>query len=214
MVDSIRDDLARFYEHEAVNRLRGRPLGWRVAWADEFARSVADAGRRRVIDVGAGPATDAPSFRDAGIDYLGVDLAPANGVSAAEDGATVVPASLFDLPFPDATFDVGWSMSTLMHVPTNEVDDALRSICRVLVPGAPLMIGQWGGSLGVLDSDHTLPGFPRHFSLRTAETNRGLLDVHGTVERWEVRDVGPDGWEYHVAVVRRPTDDGDPTNSG
>ncbi len=203
-MDRVRADLARYYEHEATNRRRGRPSGFRVEWLAEFTEMIVAEGRRTVLDVGAGPATDAASFLEAGIVYTGVDLAVANGVLAAQAGATTIAASLFDLPFRAATFDSGWSMSTLMHVPTKEVDGAMQAICRTLVPGAPLMIGQWGGSLGDVDSDHTVPGLPRLFSLRTAIHNRELLSRHGTIERWEVRDVGPDGWEYHAALVRMP----------
>lgn len=202
VVNRVRADLARFYEHEATHRLRGRPSGWRVAWLAEFARSIADEGCLDVLDVGAGPATDAPAFLGAGLDYTGVDLAAENGVLAREAGATVIPASLFDLPFRDSTFAAGSSMSTMMHVPTDEVAAALHAIRRVLVPGAPLMIGQWGGPLGDIDSDHTVPGLPRLFSLRSAETNRELLGGHGSIERWEVREAGPEGWEYHLAVLR------------
>ena len=201
-MNQVRADLSRFYEHEATNRLRGRPSGWRVGWLEEFAGSIAAEGRRSVLDVGAGPGTDAHTFLSAGVEYTGVDLAVANGVLAREAAATVVAASLFELPFPEASFDAGWSMSTLMHVPTAEVGTAMQSICRVLVPGAPLMIGQWGGSLGDIDSDHMVPGLPRLFSLRTAARNRKLLALHGTIEQWEVRDAGPDGWEYHAAVLR------------
>jgi SAM-dependent methyltransferase len=100
-------------------------------------------GRRSVLDVGAGPASDAERFIQAGIGYTGIDLAVANSVLASEAVVTVIAASLFDLPFPDAAFEAAWSMSTMMHVPTVEVDMAMRSICRVLAPGAPLMIEQW-----------------------------------------------------------------------
>ena len=202
IVDRVRADLARFYEDEATNRRRRGALGWRVEWLDEFAARIVAEGCRSVLDIGAGPATDARPFLDAGVEYTGIDLAVANGLLAAEAGATVIAASLFDLPFPDATFESGWSMSTLMHVPTDEVDTAMRAICSALVSGAPLMIGQWGGSLGDIDSEHTVPGLPRLFSLRTADHNRELLERHGTIERWEVRDIGPDSWEYHAAVIR------------
>lgn len=201
-VNHVRADLSRFYEHEATHRLRRRPSGWRVGWLAEFARAIAADGRRNVIDVGAGPGTDAHGFLTEGIEYTGVDLAVANGVLAHEDAATVIAASLFDLPFRDNSFHAGWSMSTLMHVPTAEVDTAMRSVCRVLAPGSPLMIGQWGGSLGDIDSDHTVPGLPRLFSLRTADRNRELLAVHGVIERWNVHEAGPDGWEYHAAILR------------
>ncbi|MEP1125106.1 MAG: class I SAM-dependent methyltransferase [Ilumatobacter sp.] len=201
-MDRVRADLARYYEHEAANRLRGRPSGFRLGLLDRFTEMIVAEGRRSVLDVGAGPATDASAFLDAGIVYTGVDLAVANGALAGEAGADVIAASMFDLPFRDETFSAGWSMSTLMHVPTDQVAVTMRSICRVLMRGAPLMIGQWGGRLGDIDSDHTVPGLPRLFALRTAAHNRALLAAHGTIERWEVRDAGPDGWEYHVAVVR------------
>ena len=202
-MDRVRADLVRFYEHEATHRLRGRPSGWRVDWLHEFVRLLTSEVRRSVLDIGAGPASDAVPFLDAGIDYTGVDLATANAALAAEAGARVIPASMFDLPFRDGTFDACWSMSTLMHAPTDQVDAAMRSICRNLVAGSPVMIGQWGGTVGDIDSDHAVPGLPRLFSLRTADQNRALLEVHGTIERWEVRDAGPAGWEYHTAVLRR-----------
>ncbi len=181
--------------------MRGAPSGWRVAWAEEVAATFRADGRRTLLDVGAGPGTDAASFRRAGIDPVGVDLAIGNASLAARAGATVVPASLFDLPFPDRVFDAGWSMSTLMHVPVDHVDAAISEVCRVLRPGAPLVIGQWGGSLGDIDSEATVPGFPRLFSLRSADHNHALLARHGTIERWETRDAGADGWEYHLAVI-------------
>ncbi len=78
-----------------------------MAWLAEFADSIRAEGRRSVIDVGAGPATDAPAFLDAGVEYVGIDLAVANGVLANESGATVVAASLFDLPFPDVVLRFG-----------------------------------------------------------------------------------------------------------
>lgn len=204
IVDRVRADLARYYEHEATQRRRGPASGRRAEMLDEFVQMLAAERRGSVLDIGAGPGTDAAAFRSADIAYTGVDLAVGNGVLAAEAGVNVIAASLFDLAFTDATFDAGWSMSTLMHVPTDQVDAALRSICRVLVPGALLGIGQWGGSLGDIDSDHTMPGLPRLFSLRAAETNRSMLARHGSVERWEVWDLGPDEWEYHAAVVRLP----------
>lgn len=202
-MNRVRADLARFYEHEAANRRRGRPAGWRVDWLAEFADALGRDGCASVLDVGAGPGTDASVFLGVGLRYTGIDLAVGNGRLAAQRGATVIAASMFDLPFRDGTFDAGSSMSTLMHVPEREVASALDEIMRVLAPGAPLMVGQWGGSLGVIDSDHTVPGLPRLFCLRPADRNRALLEAHGSIERWEVRNVGPAGWEYHAAILRR-----------
>lgn len=201
-VNQVRADLAKFYEHEASARSRGPATGRRVGWVAECAQQFGAERCDTVIDIGAGPATDASAFESAGIGYVGVDLAVENGALAAELGSTVLAASLFDLPFGDAVFDSGWSMSTLMHVPEVEIGDAMREITRVLRSGTPLMIGQWGGSLGDIASDVTTAGFSRLFSLRSAELNRALLEDHGTIEHWEVWDAGPEDWEYHVAIIR------------
>jgi ubiquinone/menaquinone biosynthesis C-methylase UbiE len=201
-VNQVRADLAKFYEHEAASRSRGPATGRRVEWLADCAQQFAAEGSRTVLDVGAGPATDATAFESVGIAYAGIDLAVANGMLAAEHGSTVLAASLFDLPFGNDTFDSGWSMSTLMHVPEMEVGDALREVTRVLRSGAPLMIGQWGGSLGDIDADVTVAGLPRLFSLRSTERNRKLLGDHGTIEHWDVWDAGPEGWEYHIAIIR------------
>ncbi|MEI8412381.1 MULTISPECIES: class I SAM-dependent methyltransferase [unclassified Kribbella] len=50
-------------------------------------------------------------------------------------------ASVLELPFEDRTFEAGWTMSTLLHIADEDLDDALAEIVRVLRPGAPLGIG-------------------------------------------------------------------------
>ncbi|MFK7917759.1 MAG: class I SAM-dependent methyltransferase [Ilumatobacter sp.] len=203
---NVRAELVEFYEEEAASRRRGAPSGRRVEWLNEFVGAIGDARARRVIDLGAGPGTDADAFVDAGWRYIGVDLAPANGALARERGCDVLAGSLFELPFVNDTFDVGWSMSTLMHVPDAEMATALASISRVLRPGSPLAVGQWGGSLGAVYSEREPPGMRRLFDLRSAERNRDLLGSIGVVEHFDVWDTGPDDWEYHAAIVRTATD--------
>lgn len=202
MIDRATRELRAFYEHEAAARTRGAAVGRRVDAVEAFATLLADEGRTSVLDVGAGPATDARAFAERSICYVGVDLAVANGAIALERGREVIAASMFDLPLRPDSIDAGWSMSTLMHVPAGDVGRVMAEIRRPLVAGAPLGIGMWGGAGCDLWSERDDSGARRLFSLRTADQNRSLLAVHGSIERWEVWDVGPDGWEYHFAVLR------------
>jgi|GEM_PF-2232480 len=90
---------------------------------------------------------------------------------------TVVPASLFSLPFPDSTFSAGCPTSTFQHVPDERIDEALAEFVRVLVPGAPVTIGLWGGHDEVIDSTSSTSGLdrPRHFTLRSHDRIRSIL---------------------------------------
>ncbi len=193
-----------FYEVEAALETRGAAVGRRVATCAEFVDAVAAMrrpGAARVLDVGAGPGTDAATFVEAGLAYVGMDLAVGNARLAARSGVAVVPGSLFDLPFADRSFDALWTMSTLMHVPEAELPLALAEIRRVLRPGALIGVGQWGGPLGDIFGDTAISGHRRLFSLRAADVNRSLLESLGTCRRFDVWDVGPEQWEYHFAVL-------------
>lgn len=209
MSDAVRRDLLSYYDDEARSRRRRPVSGHRVDLRDRFAELLAHEGRRSVLDVGAGPASDASGFVDVVADYCGVDLSPENAALGTAAGFRVIAASLFDLPFRAATFDAGWSMSTMMHVPDAEAEVAFRELARALEAGSPLAVGQWGGTLGEFVSSRDADGSAdadgserRLFSLRTWDRNRELLESIGDIEHHEVWSAGPEGWDYHYAVVR------------
>jgi SAM-dependent methyltransferase len=109
------------------------------------------------------------------------------------------------LPFADGTFDAGWTMSTLLHVADEDLDDALAEIVRVLRPGAPLGIGLWGDEVGGerVWQDESGFGPGRFFSIRTDDAMQAALARHGTVEHWlSWRQEGP--MHYQWAVLRTP----------
>ena len=211
MTDDVRGDLRSYYEEEARQGLRGPLKGGRAAVRRKFIAVLHAEARTSVVDFGSGPGRDAHGFLDEGIAYIGVDLAHGNGVLAAERGITVVHGSIDAPPFAPASFDAGWSMSTLMHLPTTEVPAALQAMVRTLRPGAPLWIGQWGGGMGEHVDDEHIEGERRLFSLRSFEQNRELLGAVATVEHGEIWPVDPAGWEYHMFHLRVPSG---PSESG
>ncbi len=204
IVGDIVTDLRAYYDHEATTQRRTTPAGRRADLARHFARLVATEGRSTVLDIGAGPGSDAAAFTRSGLVYVGVDLSSANASLARRRGHDVVAASLFDLPFAPDTFDAGWSMSTLMHVPTVDFDDALQAVIAPFRPGAPLTIGMWGGPEREFDSEPDDHGRRRFFSLRPAVRNQELLGRRATVVDFDTWPHDATGWEYHVAFVRTP----------
>jgi ubiquinone/menaquinone biosynthesis C-methylase UbiE len=115
---------------------------WRTAEnsaAYLLARLKADD---RLLDIGVGPGTITVDFAErlAKGSVVGIDLAPvavaATETLATERGMsnlTVSVGDIYDLEFPDASFDVVHAHQVLQHL--SDPVAALREMRRVCVPG-------------------------------------------------------------------------------
>lgn len=198
-------DLIAYYSNEVQARQDRELPESRVHVRQGFLRQLGEEQRRSVVEIGCGPGRDGEAFAKAGFDYTGVDLAPASVEACRSLGLRAQVASVLELPFEDAAFDAGWTMSTLLHIADEDLDDALAEIVRVVRPGAPVGIGLWGDDVGGErvwqdDSGHG-PG--RFFSIRTDSAMQDTLARHGTVEQWLAwQDGGP--MHYQWAILRTP----------
>ena len=80
-----------------------------------------------LIDFGAGAGYASRWFQDAGVRVLAIDIAPN---SMAPDIAAHVPlliGNLWDMPI-DITADWGFCCDVMEHIPTDRVDDVLRTV--------------------------------------------------------------------------------------
>jgi SAM-dependent methyltransferase len=195
-------DLIAYYTNEVEARV-GRDLpDARVARRTAYLGRLESEGRRSVLEIGCGPGRDGRAITDAGFAYVGVDLAPASVEACRSLGLQAEVASVLELPFEDETFDAGWTMSTLLHVADDDVDQALSEIVRVLRPGAPLAIGLWGSATGgeQVWQDESGFGPGRFFSIRTDDVLRETLQRHGTVDEFQTWD-DDRSMHYQWAVV-------------
>jgi len=198
----VQADLRSYYDEEARQQLRKDLTGRRVEVRNRFIELLQREGRTAVVDFGAGPGWDVAGFLAAGQRCVGVDIAPENAKLAAKRELDVLTASITAPPLRPASFDAGWSMSTLMHVPDAEMPCAVESMASVLTPGSPFMIGLWGGDHGEA-LDMLLPGERRLFCHRPADHNASFFERVGTIEHREVWPTGPDIHEYQLFRVRR-----------
>jgi SAM-dependent methyltransferase len=203
-VDPLEADLATYYDQEAAERAARDLQPRRVEHRSAFLELLVAEGRHRVVEVGTGPGVDAQAFLARGLAVSGVDLSPEHVRRAREVGVDAYVATVLGLPFADDSFDGGWTMSTLLHVPDRHLDAALAEILRVLAPGAPLAVGVWGGPdrEGPSEQDRFQP--PRFFSLRSHERWRAALERHAPVEQWDTWTPEGQTWTYQWAVLRRP----------
>jgi SAM-dependent methyltransferase len=204
MTGSLESELAAFYDREAHDRAARTIDPERVRHRDTFADLAVSEGRSRVLEVGVGPGRDAAAFLARGCRVVGIDLSLEHARLATAAGAPSVRASVLHLPVRPRSFDVAYSVSTLLHVPDDDVDDALDQITSALVPGAPAAIGVWGGqdwSGRAPFDDGAEPG--RTYFLRSHDRWRAILAEHGEVERfdtWAAPDLND--WVYQWTVLR------------
>lgn len=199
-------DLITYYSNEVPARIDRELPTERVARRAAYLKLLERENRQSVLEVGAGPGRDATAFVEAGLGYTGVDLTPGSVAACRSLGLEAYVASVLDLPFKDATFTAGWTMSTLLHIDDEDLDTALAELVRVLHPNAPLAIGLWGDQAGreELWPDGTGFGPPRFFSVRTDDRLREALSRHGTLEEWATWSSGADALHYQWVVLRTP----------
>jgi len=93
---------------------------------------------KRVLEAGCGTGLLLQGLKRHAREAVGVDLSAGMIARAADRGLCVAQASVTDLPFPDASFDVVCSFKVLAHVPP--IDAALAELARVTRPGGRLVL--------------------------------------------------------------------------
>lgn len=197
----VRADLQSYYEREAKLELRKELRSGRLGVRERYLELLAAEGRTSVIDFGSGPGHDGEGFVAAGLRFVGVDLAHGNGLLAAKAGVAVVQGSITAPPIRHGIFEAGWSMSTLMHLMEHQVTAAISAMAGAIGPGAPMMLGMWGGERADNLEEDQIDGERRLFSLRPVELNRRLLETGGTVESSEILP-SQNGREYQLFLLR------------
>ena len=118
---------------------------------DRFVDSLPD--ESRVLDAGCGPGRDAHWITERDARVVGVDFAAGQLRLAVDQapGAQVAQGDLRSLPLRDDSVDGVWAVASLVHVPDEELDAALRELHRVCRVGGTLFASMKPGEQGELD---------------------------------------------------------------
>jgi SAM-dependent methyltransferase len=195
------NDLRAYYDAEIRSRAARRLDPERAARRERFIGLLGARGCRSVLELGCGAGRDGVHLARASLRYVGVDLAAKAVEHCRALGLRAEQASVLSLPFADASFDAGWTMSTLVHVADDDLPAALAEIARVLEPGAALAVGLWGGEprQGPHRDGSGRPA--RFFAIRSDDDVRDALATIGSVERFETWPGPGDGSGLHYQLV-------------
>jgi SAM-dependent methyltransferase len=196
--DDVLPDLRAFYDG-AVKERDGMAkqqfkLDERAAFLDRLW--IAEA--RSLLEIGAGTGQDSLFFADAGLDVTAVDLSPEMVRMCQEKGLTAAVRDVKHLEFPPESFDAVYTLNCLLHVPNDDLPEALSAIRTVLRPGGLLFVGLWGGE----STEGVRPEDRRFFSFRSDdELFAHLARFFEVVDFHTVEDKGH---HFQSATLVRP----------
>ena len=139
--DDLRTRMRRFYGSSTT--YKGLLDAHDEAYAAPYVRLVTRyaEGRSRLLELGGGNGVAARMMADSGFQVTGTDVSPMflrDASSWARAGLGYAVCDGFELPFPDASFELVCSNEYLEHVPDAEA--ALDEMRRVAAPGGRVMV--------------------------------------------------------------------------
>ncbi len=201
----IEAELISYYDAQAENRAKLESEGRRRTAIRRAVGEVLPVAPSIILDLGPGAGRDTATLLAAGHQVVAVDLSMENARHCVDRGARALTGSAVLLPFEDNSFDAVWSLSVLMHIANEAIEQALQELARVLRPGGVAIIGSWGGP------DHTeqlrskTVDIERNFSRRSDRIWRRLLTENlGAItfyETWPHPEDDGD-WFYQWAEVQ------------
>jgi SAM-dependent methyltransferase len=132
------DQVAVEYAEKFKDEMDDKPFD--RACLDRLAREVGNLGP--ICDMGCGPGQIARYLHRQGMDTLGVDLSPRMVAEAQRLNPEVHfhQGNMLALPDEDNSWGGIAAFYCIIHIPREQIVDALREMKRVLKPGAVLLI--------------------------------------------------------------------------
>jgi len=178
MHDEIKNSLIVTYDKYARDRYQARHAEWKTAERQKFRKLLDENKSKLLLDLGAGPARDAPYFRDYGLDIVCVDFSKEMARICAENGLGAAVMDIERLGVIDNSFDAVWAMNSLLHISKSRIDSVLSDIKRILKSDGLFYLGVYGGHdfEGTWEDDFYTP--KRFFSFYADDSLKEIVSRH------------------------------------
>jgi len=141
----VRARLREAYDARAAERDAAEIAPWKLEIRSDFLSLLHPEGKRRLLELGAGPGRDALFFQEQGLEVVCVDLSPVMVAHCQARGLTAHVMDMAQLSFPAGSFDVVYALNALLHLPRSEMPIVLRDVKRVLRSEGLFFLGLHGG---------------------------------------------------------------------
>jgi ubiquinone/menaquinone biosynthesis C-methylase UbiE len=136
-------------------------------WSEEKGKFYHYFPAGKLLEIGSGGGRDANEFIEKGYEYIGTDISKGLLEQARKNnpGVTFLEQSVYELDFPENSFDGFWCCATLLHMPKERIDEALQSIYNVIKPGGVGCITlKKGEGQRFVEGDHVGMQYKRFFA--------------------------------------------------
>ncbi len=106
-------------------------------WGSEMDRFKELLPKGKILEIGSGGGRDAKELIHNGYGYTGTDISQGllKEAKKANPGVIFLHQSVYDLDFPDDTFDGFWASAVLLHIPKTRINEALQRLHDVVREG-------------------------------------------------------------------------------
>lgn len=104
-------------------------------WGQEMDRFSELLPNGKVIEIGSGGGRDAKELIAKGYEYTGTDVSEGllEEAKKVNPDTTFIKQSVYDLDFPNDTFDGFWASAVLLHIPKERIDEAMGKLHGVVI---------------------------------------------------------------------------------
>lgn len=158
-------------------------------WQVELERFKFYLPSGKVLEVGSGGGRDAEALDALGYEYTGTDNSTGLLDVARKRNPTLnfFHNSVYELMFPESSFDGFWCAATLLHIPKSKIHNALHSIHNIIRSnGIGFICVKKGEGDMVFDEDDNYG--PRYFSYYQDDEFTQILEESGfpILEKYEI----------------------------
>lgn len=147
-------------------------------WAEEKRKFRQYLPSGKVLEIGSGGGRDAKELIEMGYEYIGTDISKGLLEQARRNnpGVVFLEQSVYELDFPQNSFDGFWASAVLLHMPKDKIDKALQSVKRVMKKGGIGFISlKKGDGERFVQGDHVGINYKRFFAFYQQDEFTNML---------------------------------------
>ena len=186
MYKKIISDLQNSYNHAAPEREQAPLQTWKAQERQGFLAALQQAGKEKLLEIGAGTGRDSLFFQEQGFEVVCTDLSPEMVALCRAKGLDAHTMDFLNLDFPLESFDAVYGLNCLLHVPKSDLKNILQTIQKLMQPEGLFFMGVYGGLdfEGIWEQDSYTP--KRFFSFYTDESMQQIVGEFFEIQSFKV----------------------------
>jgi SAM-dependent methyltransferase len=140
----IKSNLIEAYNKNASERETYIIENWKLELRADFLSLIKEENKFSFLEIGAGAGKDSLFFQENGLSVKCIDLSPELVKICKQKGLDAQIMDMAQLSFPEESFDVVYTLNSLLHIPKEELPIVLKNIQMVLKPNGLFRLGVYG----------------------------------------------------------------------